>query len=551
MKRENKGKAPKTEKQVRVWLNDGTNNPACIGLVSDFRWNIGSGQGEREGDITHYEIIQPKAEKKPDTRPLEAGHVQPLQAARQSLNGKRFVLTSAQNNTPVHKPFLDSLLRYCGQNDARLIVGKMFYNKNGFQNQNAENDDGCFFAKELEPYFLTEQTELCSGLVWCGEVNILPTAKYPLSAMQQYAGKASTIFPHCTISLESVATSKGLPAKIMYSTGAITQRNFIPKKAGQIADSRFTFGALIVEITEEGLWFVRQIEANEFGEFQDLDKLYSPNCILSGAEILAVNLGDIHAEKTDKAVLSSCADMLETLAPDNVVLHDLFDFTSRNHHNRNNPHFLAEQAQAKNSVRGDLSKCGEVLRTLFNASPKFGVRFIVVESNHDLALQRWLEDMGYQFQMDPLNARIYCELQAWKYAQIESGKDEPGLLEHALQEYAGICATDENLLFLVTDESLVVADVELGFHGHNGINGARGSPKSFQLLNMKINTGHTHSASIYGGVYTAGVTGSLDQGYNKGPSNWSHSHILTYATGARTIVTMQQTSKGEWLWCAP
>jgi hypothetical protein len=33
-------------------------------------------------------------------------------------------------------------------------------------------------------------------------------------------------------------------------------------------------------------------------------------------------------------------------------------------------------------------------------------------------------------------------------------------------------------------------------------------------------------------------------GYNKGPSSWSHSHVITYPNGKRSIITLQKN--GNW-----
>ena len=88
------------------------------------------------------------------------------------------------------------------------------------------------------------------------------------------------------------------------------------------------------------------------------------------------------------------------------------------------------------------------------------------------------------------------------------------------------------------DESLKIAGIEHGMHGHLGPNGARGNPKNLRTAG-KANTGHTHSAGIVDGVYTAGVYGELDMGYNKGLSSWSHSFIITYPNGKRTICTIK------------
>jgi len=57
-------------------------------------------------------------------------------------------------------------------------------------------------------------------------------------------------------------------------------------------------------------------------------------------------------------------------------------------------------------------------------------------------------------------------------------------------------------------------------------------------MGRKAIVGHTHQAGIHDGIYTAGVSGSLDMDYNRGPSSWSHSHVLTYPNGKRAIVTM-------------
>jgi hypothetical protein len=46
----------------------------------------------------------------PDDRPIAAGVIEAPDKRRRSLQGKRFVFTSAQNNTYVHEEFLKSLL---------------------------------------------------------------------------------------------------------------------------------------------------------------------------------------------------------------------------------------------------------------------------------------------------------------------------------------------------------------------------------------------------------------------------------------------------------
>jgi hypothetical protein len=53
-----------------------------------------------------------------------------------------------------------------------------------------------------------------------------------------------------------------------------------------------------------------------------------------------------------------------------------------------------------------------------------------------------------------------------------------------------------------------------------------------------MNTGHTHTPSILGACYTAGVAGSLEMGYNIGASSWRLANILTWPNGQRQIIFM-------------
>lgn len=457
---------------------------------------------------------------------LSGGSESPKSKNIKKLSGGCFVFTSAQNNTDVHSPFLAALKNYCSRNKAQLVIGQFVYNKNGFQNGVLDSED-IYYDPAIVPYCMPGQLRVAPGLVWCA-LNILPTAKYPLSGLEQYTGADSCIVPHAKIALESVATAKHLPAKMMYSTGCVTLHNYIAKKTGQLAESSHCYGALIVENDGEN-WYARQVQTDETGSFQDLLTVYHPDGTVTDGTITAINWGDIHAEKSDPDILETCYQLARELKPEYQIFHDLFDMESRNHHNRNNPHFLYRTFYNEQSVEKDLEKTSKVLADFGNAFQ--GSELIVVESNHDLALERWLSDPVYDFRKDPVNAQCYLNLQSWIYSESNGNTD--GLLEHAL-DYPYPDAT-----FLKTDDSFILHGIEFGFHGHNGANGSRGNPKQFQKLNMPMNTGHTHTASIHGNVYTAGVTGSLDMGYNVGPSSWSHSHILTYGTGFRTIVTLK------------
>ena len=68
-------------------------------------------------------------------------------------------------------------------------------------------------------------------------------------------------------------------------------------------------------------------------------------------------------------------------------------------------------------------------------------------------------------------------------------------------------------------------------------NGPRGTLVNLAKVTMKMNIGHSHTAGIFEGVYQAGMNGRLDQGYNHGPSSWTHTDGIVYASGKRCLMT--------------
>ena len=90
--------------------------------------------------------------------------------------------------------------------------------------------------------------------------------------------------------------------------------------------------------------------------------------------------------------------------------------------------------------------------------------------------------------------------------------------------------------FLQRDESYTVCGVELGLHGDQGSNGARGDIRAFDKMGSKTVTGHTHTPGIIGGAYQVGTNSVLRLEYNPGPSSWLHTDCILYANGKRSLV---------------
>lgn len=478
--------------------------------------------------------------------PVYGGSLKPAQESWKTLSGRAFILTSAQNNTEIHKPFFDALKTYAEYLDAQLLVSRFVYNKNGFQN--GVNDSGkqdIWYSPAIADYIQPENVFLGEekSVVFLGALNILPTAKNPLNGVEDIIGNHHAIVPAAKYQMANIAALKGELVREMSSTGTITQRNYIQKFSGQKAEALHCYGAILVEIDEAGTPFIRHLQClNEDGSFYDLDTYITSEQVFKAENhVSALQFGDLHAEKIDHVVadcswrqgLHGYPSMIDLLKPRFTICHDSHDFTSRNHHNRRDYDFLAERYyRGQESVEQDLIDTANVFRDIMRPFSEI----IVVESNHDLALANWLKAWDVNIGLDPANAILYHEMNLDKYRHIAKFKSGAGwnALEVGLKKIAKLENADQ-IKFLVVDESFKVAGVEMGCHGHVGANGSRGNPKQFAKLG-RLNTGHTHTASVNGLCYTAGVAGSLDMGYNIGASSWTQTHLITFSNGQRQLV---------------
>jgi len=160
---------------------------------------------------------------------------------------------------------------------------------------------------------------------------------------------------------------------------------------------------------------------------------------------------------------------------------------------------------------------------------------VIVNSNHDRWLDRWLDNYNPQID-DARNAEIYHDGSAARYRSVRMGSDM-NVLEYLIRAHGGWKIPAK---FLALDESFLICNkrIECGLHGDLGPNGTFGSPSSLSKVGRRSNIGHTHTAGIWDGLYVAGTSTEFRMGFNHGPSSWTHSHIVTYPNGKRTIITM-------------
>ena len=465
-----------------------------------------------------------------------------------------YLLSSAQNSSKIH-PVLDSLLAYADDLRSRedteaveVMISRFVYVKKAFlkEHQKPGSDDeyqGLVYDERITEFINDDRVELAPSLVWCGEMNILPTAVRPLSGFETYTGRSSSIIPHVKMQMESIAQMKGTGAKLNYTTGTVTMRNYLQRKAGLKAEFHHVYGGLIVEVDEDGTWFVRQLSADADGSFQDLDTIATPTGVTHGHPIEAINWPDFHYDAIDEDWILDTfwvqpGNVLDTLNPSVQVFNDCLDFRRRSHHDRKNTHLNFEKFI--DGVESVSHECEELALFFADYASRPHVTSLVVESNHDNALEKWLNECDYR--EDHVNALFFLKWQLAIYTAIAEKDSNFHLLREVLNSFAEL----ENFVFLDEDESWVICKehggIELGMHGHLGPNGARGGTVNLSKMGRRANVGHMHSAAIRDGLFVAG-TCAMNPDYAKGPSAWSISFIVTYPNGKRTMITCWE---GKW-----
>jgi len=485
-------------------------------------------------------------------KPIAAGSLKGIEAETAALpkagQVKRYILTSAQNNTYVYDKVWENILALAKYYKAEIMIGTYSYNQNAYGPADVKRgkakvkDNNLWYDPKLEPYFCDIRKQLAKGLVWCGEYNALPTAVNPLAGLESYSGRKSAIFPHAKMAMRSIATMQDAGTKLNFTTGTVTKVNYIQKRAGLIAEFHHVYGAVLVEVNEQGNWWVRQLNADaETGDIQDLDVLAQNGVVTVGHRVESITWGDLHSTFADETVVKISLDMLDALQPKFQFMHDVLEGSSISPHIRDNPH-----VKFWTWLRGLHRVEEEFKRTaaLMNRYDRPFVKTVVVDSNHDNPwIQRWLRE--YDYRKDPANTRFFLKAQEYMYSQIEEHKKMPrdiNMTEWCLKR-CGLSMHDSK--FLIADESFLICDdrIECGMHGHLGPGGRYGSPENLSKMGRRCNIAHTHQAGIYDGLYMAGTSSKLRWDYNKGPSNWSNSHIVTYPNGKRAIITIYA---GSW-----
>lgn len=453
---------------------------------------------------------------------------------------KRYLISSAQNATPIRANAFATCMGFCRINNAQFIaIPYRYKNVTSMWSKKAETDD--WWSKEVRPYLLDQRLSLNKNLVILADIKTQPTANSPLQGFETMAAGQSAIVGHPKLELTTVATPHKKLPKILTTTGSITEKNYIPSKAGKKGEFHHTFGACVVEVVGDK-FHIRQINILNDGTFMDIGKPgegvweYDGDTRRPGS-MAGIVMGDSHVKFMDPLVEKATFGkngMVPTLRPEALVWNDVLDFYAGNHHESKDTFVnYVKHHTGHGNVEAEVDQCFKFVDD--HSLP--GVLNVFVASNHpNDHFNRWVRETDPR--TDPENcvfwAQTFEAMCKGSHMSAAGAKTIDPFIYWGKRKLKKL----DQCRFLDYDESFQIHGIEVGFHGHKGLNGARGSRAQYGKIGVKTVIGHSHSPGIRDGVYQTGTSTLLRLSYNSGPSSWMQTHCGIYGNGKRTLLNM-------------
>lgn len=444
----------------------------------------------------------------------------------------KFIITSSMNNCKIDENFWKAIHRYSKKTGACILVVPSRYKNPTNRVDGMIIDEDCWWPEEVWSHMTDDLIKLHKHLCLMAQVRIQATAVNPLTGLESLSGGASAIFGHGQVAMKTVPTPQHHLPKLLYTTGSCSVPKYSETKAGIKGEFHHIVGALIVE--KDGSRFhCRNVSADEDGGFYDLNYYYGPNKVEKSNRVLAVVTGDEHAmfndSKNRAATYTNKNSIVNTLKPEKIVRHDVFDAYSISHHNRNDP--VIQYSKHKNGhhlVKGELEL---TVDHIDKTTPGFAENLIVA-SNHHEHLLRWLKESHPA--QEPWNADVWLEI--WGLLKETISFKERGVVYDDPFAIWMASRLKSNTKFLARDAEDSIGGTMIGFHGDQGSNGSRGSINQYAKFGAKTVIGHSHSPGIRHGAFQVGTSSTLRMDYTHGPSSWAHCHCVIYPNGKRQLI---------------
>jgi len=437
---------------------------------------------------------------------------------------ENYLVTSIQYCALVNRPLLKNVLAFADEHKVNKIYIYVMSGKNIYEETISpllfEDDRIEFITSDKNGITLNSNLKLFDTGILASQIN-------PLTGFQsKLSNKHSYILPSPKIRYLSLPNTSSHP-RFLATTGSLTHGNYKSWTAqGRKSSLLHEYGFAFIKVKNNRLFDYHPIMATKNGNFHYLRESYKGGKKYD-EQPEALILGDWHTGDTCPKTRKATIAMIEELKPKRVFFHDLFNGHSINHHEMSNNLSKARLWQQQiHLLEEEVADCLLELNYFADMFPD--VEFFVVESNHDQFLEKYIGT--HNFLEDGHNSVFACKM----FTAISEGLKQPVL--RTAMEIVGEVA--DNVRFLNEDEEYRVRGIGLDYHGHRGVNGARGSGRSFDNYNLKLITGHEHTPKIYANGMVVGTSTYLKLGYTKGAGSWLNAHGILYNTGKYSLLTL-------------
>jgi len=430
----------------------------------------------------------------------------------------KFLVTAAEIGATPNSRQLDAYEKYADETGADIVVVPI-------QGQYRDGD----LNDRFNEYTVANEMSLGKH-IGIRDFGVKAQQINPLTGLRRFGSvDKSIIVGSPKQHLEHVANSNAHDPKAVMSTGVCTLPNYKENfRIGKIGLEDHIQGAVLIDVDDEtGDFYFRQTQSITDGSFIDCGLKYTGKKVVP-VRADTVVLGDMHTAQIDQSAYDYSCDMINTLRPKYVMLHDLFDSYSINHHDIGRNVLRASKANRNQlSLYQELYELGQRLHELSSQGEK-DTKYMVVKSNHDEALDRYLDEC--RFVGDAQNLQLSVQL---ANAMID-GKDP--VAEGIKLTYGYL---PKNVKFLQRDDEFNRFGYNLSNHGDKGASGGRGSMATFDYALGKAIVGHSHTARIRKGVYQVGTLERKDVDYVKGSlGSWTTTNAALYPNGKVQLISI-------------
>ena len=451
-------------------------------------------------------------------------------------NNDKFVITTAVAGKAVDSDFYNSLKNYADKTNATILIlpcqdtaSRRSAHKWALDPQLRKLGHVLFGTKRINENLI----------IW----NIKTSAKQirPTMGLGRMVKPldSSIIIASPKHYLEYVPTTPDRIPHAVMTTGAITVDDYssdfyMSHRLSKIAELDHKLGAVVVERVDSKKFHFRHVEASENKTFTDMGVEYFPDGSTKVLKNSVMVLGDAHSSMDMSVLYDSMFSCMKQLDVKEVILHDVFNASSVS------PHEVGKIAlQSAKAIKGisSIEREAYVLKDYLEIIGDKVNKVTIVKGNHDMHLDKYLTEGRFIY--SPEDFYLGCQLAC----KVVEGEDP---LKYLMETWIGLDV--KNIKWLALDESYKIKGIELGQHGAQGANGARGNKNTFDSCLGKCIVGHSHTAGIMRNVFIVGIACNKDQGYNKGFSSWTHTSAVIYENGTRQLINFIPDMNGHFLY---